>query len=441
MKIKKATLKKPLTAQLEITDVCNHRCEHCYNLDSDLRNRPDRKVPDETVIKCAEQLIKSQIFSVVISGGEPLVKKDLTKTVISKFLSNNIEVHLNSNIVLIDDDFIEFLSQNRITLLTSCPSTTASTFNIITRTKNYNIFLNKIKKLLNARVKLSVNMVVSKSNLNEVYSTANDLIELGVRAFAATPMGLNVDYPRKDLLLSIEEVKHLVNILISIEKQFHIHVDIMEALPKCVFGEEILNNDYPFLKRRCQAGRNVISVACNGDVRPCAHNNDVYGNIINEPIELIWERMYDWRANKYIPDSCKNCTYIDRCLGGCRTSSYAYFGDWKAKDIWSMSPLSLPPKYPNNETSFQYDDKISFNKNIVVRKEDESTYVIYNKKDDRYLMVNKELALLIKHILTLKENSCMGVIKQLNIKDKKGIDTISEVFKFLIKNRIIIVQK
>ena len=32
MKIEKKYLTAPLTAQLEITDCCNHKCVHCYNL-------------------------------------------------------------------------------------------------------------------------------------------------------------------------------------------------------------------------------------------------------------------------------------------------------------------------------------------------------------------------------------------------------------------------
>jgi len=66
MKIEKKYLVAPLTAQLEITDFCNHKCVHCYNLDSKIENRPIRKVSDETVLACAQSLIDSGIFAVVV---------------------------------------------------------------------------------------------------------------------------------------------------------------------------------------------------------------------------------------------------------------------------------------------------------------------------------------------------------------------------------------
>ena len=85
MFFEKKRLAVPLTAQLEITSLCNHRCIHCYNLDSNEENRPIQQVSDETIIACAQKLIESKIFGVIITGGEPLIKKELTKRVITLF--------------------------------------------------------------------------------------------------------------------------------------------------------------------------------------------------------------------------------------------------------------------------------------------------------------------------------------------------------------------
>ena len=64
MRIEKRYLSLPLSAQIEVTDFCNHRCIHCYNLDSDVSNRPMRDIKDEVVMACAKKLIDNGIFAV-----------------------------------------------------------------------------------------------------------------------------------------------------------------------------------------------------------------------------------------------------------------------------------------------------------------------------------------------------------------------------------------
>lgn len=390
MHIEKKYLSLPLTAQLEITDYCNHQCIHCYNLDSEVKNRPARKVSDETVLACAQKLIDNQIFSVIVTGGEPLIKKELTKKVIRLLKANNTKVSLNSNLTLADDDFIQFLKEQKVGVLTSCPSGEECSFAKLVGVDNYRLFEVKIKKLVTAGVRFTVNMVVTKDNLREVRLTAEKMKALGCKSFAATPMGLNVEYPRLDLLLSIDDVRKVIADLLWIEENLKMRVDILEALPKCVFPEEVLKGRYSFLNRKCQAGRTVIAVSCNGGVRPCAHNPNSYGNLLNEDLRDIWKKMSDWRSARYIPEECKDCTWLNRCNGGCRTSAKVYNGDWNLKDMWCTGKLSTPP--PTNdkqEYDLQIETLLQIASDIKVRREDENTYLLYNATDDIYCMVNQ----------------------------------------------------
>lgn len=389
MRIEKKYLSVPLTAQLEATDFCNHRCIHCYNLDSDLANRPMRKVKDEIVMECAKKLIENGIFSVVISGGEPLIKKELTKNLITLFKENRVQVHLNSNLTLFDDNFIGFLAESQVTVLTSCPSAIPESFKKLTGVDNYDLFVANTKKLVAADVKFSVNMVITKENLHEIRDTAKAMKDLGCKSFAATPMGLNMTYPRLDLLLTIQDVQNVIYDLLWIEENFDMHVDVMEALPKCVFPEKILSERHSFLNRKCQAGRTVISVSCNGDVRPCAHNPISYGNILREDLRDIWAKMNDWRSSKFVPDDCKTCSWLNRCNGGCRTSSKTINGEWNSRDMWASNPLKTPPPLISKPIELLPDSKLAFNNEYLYRQEYDDVFVVYNIQDDMYFMINK----------------------------------------------------
>ena len=435
MKVEKRYLSLPLTAQLEITDFCNHRCVHCYNLDSAVENRPVRKVSDETVLACAQKLIDNQIFSVIVTGGEPLVKKELTKKVIRLLKENKTRVSLNSNLTLADDDFIHFLKEQQVGVLTSCPSNDTDSFSRLTGTNNYPLFEATIKKLVSVGVRFTVNKVVTKENLHEIRATAEKMKILGCKSFAATPMGLNVEYPRLDLLLTVEEVRNVIADLLWIEKHLKMKVDILEALPKCVFPESVLKGKHAFLNRKCQAGRTVIAVSCNGDVRPCAHNPYSYGNLLEEELRDIWKKMCDWRSLQYIPEECTDCTWLNRCNGGCRTSAKVYNGDWNKQDMWCTGKLTTLLPKDNLEFDLKPDTQLQFTTEIRARKEDEKAYLVYNTDDDIFFMINQAY---YDFILDLKEEGAfsLGTLCQTN---RLSTDNpqIQDVITFLMKKKVL----
>ena len=430
----------PLTAQLEVTDFCNHRCIHCYNLDSEIKNRPMRQVDDETVLKCVQKLVDNKIFSVIVTGGEPLINKELTKKVIRLLKGNKTRVSLNSNLTLADDDFIHFLKEQKVGVLTSCPSGETDSFSRLTGTDNYSLFETNIKKLVSVGVRFTVNMVVTKENLHEIRQTAENMKALGCKSFAATPMGLNVEYPRLDLLLSVEEVRQVISELLWIEKELDMKVDILEALPKCVFPESVLMEKHAFLNRKCQAGRTVIAVSCNGDVRPCAHNPYSYGNILKEDLRDIWQKMSDWRSALYVPQECMDCTWLNHCNGGCRTSAKVFNGGWNKKDMWCTGRLAFPATNCSSESiELKSDIKLQFATDIIARKEDEDAYVIYNVTDDVFFMVNQAY---YDFIMGLKKRSLFTIGElcetlQLSPDNTNIIDTI----KFLIKKKVLKIMK
>ena len=436
MQIEKRYLSLPLTAQLEVTDCCNHRCIHCYNLDSEIKNRPMRHVEDAVVLQCAQKLVDNKVFGVIVTGGEPLLKKELTKQVISLLKENQIRVSLNSNLTLFDDDFIAFLKEKKVGVLTSCPSVIVSSFTHLVGVDNYAKFEANLKKLVVAGVRFTVNMVVTKENLHEIRPTAKKMKALGCKSFAATPMGLNVEYPRLDLLLSFEEVRQVIADLLWIEKELGMKVDVLEALPKCVFPETVLMKKHAFLNRKCQAGRTVVAVSCNGDVRPCAHNPFSYGNLLEEDLRDIWQKMSDWRSAQYVPGPCLDCTWLNRCNGGCRTSAKAFNGDWNKNDMWCTGKLAVsPPNYDSPTIELKPDTQLQFTSNLQARKEDEGAYVIYNAADDVFFMVNQAYYDFIMG-LKWKGTFSFGALCQTNHLSPDN-PRIQEVITFLIKKKVL----
>lgn len=361
-----------------------------------------------------------------------MLKKELTKKVIYLLKENNTRVALNSNLTLVDDDFIGFLKEQNVGVLTSCPSGVEGSFARLVGVNNYTVFESKIKKLVAAGVRFTVNMVVTKDNLHEVRTTAEKMHALGCSSFAATPMGLNVEYPRLDLLLSINEVRGVIADLLWIEENLKMKVDILEALPKCVFSEEVLKGKHHFLNRKCQAGRTVIAVSCNGDVRPCAHNPYSYGNLLKEELRDIWKKMSDWRSMQYVPEECKDCAWLNRCNGGCRTSAKVFNGDWNQKDMWCTGKLTTPlPTQKKHVNELNTDTHLRITDSIRVRPEGEDAFLIYNKEDDVYFMINNVFYDLIK-VLQEKQKFSFG-----ELNNTQNQEQFHNACLFLINKKVI----
>jgi radical SAM protein with 4Fe4S-binding SPASM domain len=370
-------------------------------LDFDCKKNSE-DLSDKKVVLMAEKLVENQIFSAIITGGEPLVRKHLTTELVRRFKEHNIDVSLNTNLQLLDEATLgEFIASHLDGVLISCPSTDSETYKCMTGGGDLQRFLSKLEILVQSGQHFSVNMVVNKRNLGNIRQSAESLRDMGVKIFGATPMGLNLENPDLNNLLTAEEVQKLIEDLMWAKDNLGLSVDIFEALPKCAFPAWIRNMDLPFLNRRCQAGKTVVSVSNNGDVRPCSHNPKSYGNILDEPLGVIWQRMAEWRNFETIPARCHDCKKLTKCFGGCRITAKAYTGDCGGEDPWMSSPILIDEKLPNKnpEIEINPDMSVSFAETFRWRHESGDDYLMTSTRNNRNItVVNKQLLSFVQYL-------------------------------------------
>ncbi len=431
----------PLTAQLEITDRCNLRCPYCYFFNSCVP-RKSCDLSNEKIMSLAKQIVSLRLFSVVLTGGEPLIRKELVISLVEYLKRNNLYVSLNTNLTLMDKETLKIIANLGIDgLLVSCPSSNTEIYKLMTGGADYIQFRKKLEMIIETGLHFSVNMVTNKLNLHSIRKTAINLKFLGIKRFGATPMALNVNNPRLDLFLEKEEVKQLVDDLVWIEEHLKIEVDIFEAIPKCLLPEDIYYKDLGFLERKCQAGRTVVSIASDGSVRPCSHNPDIYGNLFNESLESIWSKMKKWRNDGYIPDECGKCKMLYRCLGGCRMTARAFTGNPKGEDPWSYPPLKK-----DRFRAERVSRDLNINSNTIVfpskefrwRKENDY-YLVCARTTRNSILVNIEL---FKFLLILRKTKSITLEA---LAGKSGTDFndiyFQKIVKFLIKKRFLLIEK
>jgi MoaA/NifB/PqqE/SkfB family radical SAM enzyme len=98
----------PLVAQLEFTQLCNLKCDFCYN---ESGNDNHNSLSSAVIEKLCYELIELKIIELIISGGEPLVEMEKLKLILDIFINKNITIHLLTNGILLSDEKLKWLSQ------------------------------------------------------------------------------------------------------------------------------------------------------------------------------------------------------------------------------------------------------------------------------------------------------------------------------------------
>ncbi|VOH54251.1 putative coenzyme PQQ synthesis protein [Streptococcus pneumoniae] len=104
--MKKIKYDNPIGAQIELTGRCNLKCHHCYNSSGDF-GRFDIK--DDAWLSFFEKLNESYSFPTVnITGGEPMLRKDLLLKVLNIFSNKNpyTRIRIMTNGYYLDKTFL-----------------------------------------------------------------------------------------------------------------------------------------------------------------------------------------------------------------------------------------------------------------------------------------------------------------------------------------------
>src|SRR5580693_10664530 len=95
MNQKATALGIPLSAHIDITWRCNERCVHCYLDHDDLG-----ELTYDEIEGLMTQMASAGVFFLTISGGEPLLRKDLF-AIIRRAREMTFNVKLKTNAILI----------------------------------------------------------------------------------------------------------------------------------------------------------------------------------------------------------------------------------------------------------------------------------------------------------------------------------------------------
>ncbi len=301
----------------ECTLRCNLNCLHCG---SDCRKDSEVKdMPAQDFIKVIDtlpEICNPHETLIVMTGGEPLLRKDLEQVGLELY-KREFPWGMVSNGYLLTRKRLESLMQSGLRTLTISLDGLAETHD---KLRNKNGSFQKVIAAIAFAAKeehlvFDVVTCVHSENLDELPEVAMLLESLGVkqwRLFSIFPKGRAVE--NNLTISSADDVKRLMDCIEATRTRGRI---------KASFGCEGFLGTYETKVRdhtfSCQAGITIASILADGGISACPSINKGFtqGNIYTDAFNDIWENHFDKMRDRSWAKTgvCVDCKQWKNCQG------------------------------------------------------------------------------------------------------------------------------
>lgn len=298
--------------EFKMTNKCNLSCIHC-GASSDIHNKDI--LSTEEMKHILDKIFELNIDNLYLTGGEPLIRKDIN--IILKYIGENFngEVRLLTNGTFIDMDMAKLLRKYVNAVSISVDGWDEKSSEFVRGKGTFKKVLSAISNLKGVgfdkeTIILTMTCIYQNNNhKEEFYEFCKKLNVTGaVRQFSAFGRGYE-NYEK------IGVKNHLI-VDSNLESQIE---DIKEELECKIF---------------CRAGIGKLMINEKGDIYPCLvleYDDYKFGNVLNDGLrEMVQSENYKNLIEKIFKETpvdskehCKNCKVryfcMDRCLGVSRS--------------------------------------------------------------------------------------------------------------------------
>jgi len=330
----------PRTVHFDITKKCNSNCIYCLATEL-MKGKED--LSTETILNVISQLPDLGAWLLILSGGEPFIRKDIFE--ILKYTDDlEILTQILTNGTLITKDVAKKLSKiNRLFFQVSLDSYIPEHHNFHRRMPDgYERTMQGIQNLTEHGMIPEIAMVISQKNYDDMEKSVDYFHKkFGIKYFRVGPVstyrGRGVDV-KKDLGLSIDQMRRAGKKVLEMSKKYG---DSITFLPLRGFTVFSVDPDTTKKLSKCGNSRTLIYISSSGLVYPCigtSYPEYAVGDIKKDKLAHIWKTSSLIKRIRYLTTDdikqCRKCKFKDVCSGGCRSSSYTYFGS-----IFEHDPL------------------------------------------------------------------------------------------------------
>jgi len=299
----------------ECTTRCNLNCLHCGSDCLKESTHPD--MPLEDFLSALDTVPSPpKHFIVAITGGEPLLRKDLEKAG-REIRKRGMRWGLVTNGHLYTEQRHSSLLRAGMGSLTISLDGMEESHNWLRNSKNSFPKVEEAISLAAGSPRLNFDVVtcVNRKNIHELQEIQTFLISKGVKAwrlFTITPIGRAKDHP--ELQLSKKELKELMDFIVQERKDRKL--DIKFSCEGYVGPYELKVRETPFF---CRAGINIGSILIDGSISACPNIDRSFaqGNIYSDNFHTIWQTSFETFRNRSWTRTgrCATCKDFPDCLG------------------------------------------------------------------------------------------------------------------------------
>ncbi len=338
-------MRSPSNLDVAVTGKCNLRCLYCSHFTSPADVPED--LPTSEWLTFFGELGRLAVLGLTLEGGEPFMRPDLP-ALIEGIVKNRMRFSILSNGTLITEEMAAFLAGTgrcdsvQVSIDGSKPETHESC-------RGAGTFARAVRGLQNLQkhgVPVTVRVTINRTNVEDLREVARFLlVDLGLPEFSTNSadfIGLCRSQADK-VHLSVAERSRAMEVMWELHQQYPGRIsamagplfDVREWLDMTKARQEGRQprQSQGYLAS-CGGVFSKLAVRADGVIVPCVHLSHVeLGRVNRDDFGEIWRHhpeLKRLRERRRIPLSefsfCRDCEYLQYCVGGCPAMAYTRIG-------------------------------------------------------------------------------------------------------------------
>ena len=312
----------PVLSEVALTWRCNIKCRFCYASCTCTGESDEESGMEELSTNHVKRILDiirhdAEVPSVSFTGGEPVLRDDLTDLVAYASRSLKMRVNLITNGTLISRKVAKDLKRAGLaSAQVSIESPDSDVHDRIVGVKNaFRASVDGLKALKKAGIPVHPHATLCRLNQHTLPEMARFAQSLGVDRFSLNmiiPAGRGI---AEDLAVKYSEIEDMVLAIKSAAEAAGVRFMWYSPTPICLFNPV----SHQLGNKGCSACEGLLSVDPYGRVLPCSSWKEPVGSLLHEGFRTVWfgEKGQSLRDKRAAHPGCRDCEHFAVCHGAC----------------------------------------------------------------------------------------------------------------------------